>query len=275
MEVHKLKCNQIIKVLNSIAPQSLACEWDNVGLLIGDYEQEVKKIIVALELTDEVAEYAVLEQADMIVTHHPMLFSAVKKITSDTPNGRRILTLIKNNICYYAMHTNFDAAPNGMASLAAAKLGLNNIEILDDQVSYIDETGNECVGGIGRIGQMEHTMTLERFCEFVKQTFGNKILTVYASKEQMKRPIHTVSIVPGSGKDYITASIQKGADVLITGDMGHHSGWDAMEEGLCVIDAGHYRTEQIFISYMAEFLSEQLKETKVIAMPVCDPFQII
>ena len=269
-----MDCSSIIKLLNQIAPEQLACEWDNVGLLIGDEKQEVKKILTALEMTDEVVEKAVSEKVDMIVTHHPMLFSPVKQITAKTPNGRRMLTLIQNKICYYAMHTNFDASQNGMASLAAKKLNLNAIEVLADQVTYQNHLGEVCLAGIGRIGELQNPMTLEQFCQTTKEVFGNKAITVYASKEQMQSLIHRVSIVPGSGKEYVKDSIQKGADVLITGDMNHHAGLDARDIGFPVIDAGHYRTEQIFIPYITEYLSKNCAQ-EVLSMPVADPFQIV
>ena len=275
-ELHSMDCNTVIKQLNQIAPERLACEWDNVGLLLGERTRKVKKIVIGLELTDEVAERAVLENADMIITHHPMLFSAIKRITDETPNGRRIIKLLQNKICYYAMHTNFDASEKGMAYLAAEKLGLDCIEVLDEEVIYQDETGKECKAGIGRIGQLKHPTTLEQFSQFVKQIFGNKVLTIYASKEQMHKMIHTVSIVPGSGKEYMDASIKKGADVLITGDINHHIGLDAMDLSFPVIDAGHYRTEQIFIAYMMEYLQKKLgDEVELIAIPVREPFQVV
>ena len=258
-----MDCNTVIKQLNQIAPEHLACEWDNVGLLLGEHTQKVKKIVVGLELTDEVAERAILEKADM-------------SITDETPNGRRIIKLLQNKICYYAMHTNFDASPKGMAYLAAEQLGLDCIEVLDEEVIDQDETGKEYKAGIGRIGQLKKPMTLEQLSQLVKQTFGNKALTVYASKEQMQKVIHTVSIVPGSGKEYIGISMKKGADVLITGDINHHVGLDAMDLEFPVIDAGHYRTEQIFISYMMDYLQEKLgDEVELIAIPVCDPFQTV
>lgn len=271
-----MDCNAIIKQLNQLAPEHLACEWDNVGLLLGECKQEIKKIVIGLELTDEVAERAILEKADMIITHHPMLFSPIKRITDATPNGRRMIKLLQNKICYYAMHTNFDASPKGMANLAAEKLQLDSIEVLDEEVIYKEESGKEWKAGIGRIGQLKHPMTLEQFSQLVKQTFGNKVLTVYASNEQMQKLIHKVSIVPGSGKDYIPISIEKGANVLITGDMNHHVGLDAIDLGFPVIDAGHYRTEQIFISYIMDYLQEKLgAEIELITVPVCDPFQIV
>ncbi len=271
-----MNCSMIIKLLNQIAPEYLACEWDNVGLLVGDEKQTVEKILVALEVTDEVINYAISEKADMIVTHHPMLFSPIKRITSDTPNGRRIIKLLQNNICYYAMHTNFDASQKGMANLAAKKLNLTAVEVLDDEVTYQNEFKEECLAGIGRIGELERPMMLEEFCQWTKEVFGNKVLTVYASKEQMKKMIHRVSIVPGSGKDYVVSSIQKGADVLITGDMNHHAGLDAMDMEFAVIDAGHYRTEQIFIPYITEYILNKCEcNLEVIAMPVSDPFQIV
>ena len=119
-----MKCKEIIKKIEEKYPVSFAEEWDNPGLLVGDPEKEVKKVFLALDVTDESLEEAVKTDADMIITHHPLIFSGIKKVTEDNFIGRRIIGLIKNDISYYAMHTNFDVL--GMADLGADYLELTS-----------------------------------------------------------------------------------------------------------------------------------------------------
>ena len=132
-----MKCSEIIKVLNELAPESCACEWDNPGLIAGRRDKEVKKILVTLDATDEAVETAIREGADMLLSHHPLIFKPVKKINDEDFITKRILKLIQHDISYYAMHTNFDSAPGCMADLAADRLGL------EDQ--YTEFLGNRVI----------------------------------------------------------------------------------------------------------------------------------
>ena len=157
-----MKCKEIIKKIEEKYPVSFAEEWDNPGLLVGDPEKEVKKVFLALDVTDESLEEAVKTDADMIITHHPLIFSGIKKVTEDHFIGRRIIGLIKNDISYYAMHTNFDVL--GMADLSADYLELTQREILE--VTYDREGKRE---GLGRVGNLTKPQTLEDFGRFVKE----------------------------------------------------------------------------------------------------------
>ena len=126
-----MKCREIIEILNRLAPESMACDWDNPGLLVGRRDKEVKRVLVAVDADDAVVEESLRLGADMLLTHHPLIFSPLKKINDDDFIGRRILKLIQGDISYYAMHTNFDAAPGCMAELAAERLQLGETEVLE------------------------------------------------------------------------------------------------------------------------------------------------
>ena len=139
-----MRCSEIMNILEILSPVAFAEKWDNVGLLVGRRDKTVHKVMLALDATDDVVEQAVLQGADLLLTHHPLLFSPIKRITEDDFVGRRLYKLIRNDICYYAMHTNFDVM--GMADAAADAMELLNPEVLD--VTYEDEIANE---GIGRI----------------------------------------------------------------------------------------------------------------------------
>ena len=158
-----MKCKEIIEVLEQHYPKSAALSWDNVGLLVGSDQKEVQKIFVALDVTDETLEEAVRAGADLMITHHPMLFSPVKRITAEDFIGRRIIRLIQEDIAYYAMHTNFDV--KGMADINAEALKLQECTVLE-------ETGTDSEGnpeGIGRAGVLGRAMELEEFASYVKE----------------------------------------------------------------------------------------------------------
>ena len=126
-----MKCSEWMEKLEILAPKSLACEWDNPGLLAGRAEKEVKKVLIALDATDDVVDLAVKEQVDLLITHHPLIFHSMKKVNDQDFIGRRLIKLIQADISMYAMHTNFDIAPGCMADLAAEKLGLAECEPLE------------------------------------------------------------------------------------------------------------------------------------------------
>lgn len=257
-------CKEIIQVIEASFPRSAALDFDNVGLLAGRSGKEIKRVFLALDATDKVIDRAVESGADMLITHHPLIFSPLKKVTDEDYIGRRIVKLIRSDISYYAMHTNYDVL--GMAALAEKILGIKNSEVLD--VTMSDGSSEE---GIGRVGDLEKKMTLEECCVYVKHRLKLGSLKVFGD---MEREVTRLAVSPGSGKTAVGPAVAKGADVLVTGDIGHHDGLDAVEQGLAVIDAGHYGTEYIFIDDMKHFLEEKLPVLQVETMPVIHPFQV-
>ena len=261
-----MQCKDIMAMIEGTYPKSAALGFDNVGLQAGRSEKEVRRIYLALDTTDAVIEEAIAQEADMLITHHPLIFSPLKHITDEDFIGRRLLKLIRSDISYYAMHTNYDVL--GMAELSGKIMDLQNGEVLD--VTYTDEEGNP--EGIGRIGNLEKEMTLEECCVYVKHRLDLGSLKVFGD---MQKKVHRLAISPGSGKSSIAVALEKGADVLVTGDIGHHDGIDAVEQGLAVIDAGHYGTEYIFIEDMKQFFEKKLPVLDVLTDPIEHPFQII
>ena len=259
-------CKEIIQVIEATYPRTAALDFDNVGLLAGRSDKEVQRVYLALDATDGVIERAIQAGADMLITHHPLLFSPVKKVTDEDFITRRIVKLIQNDISYYAMHTNYDVL--GMADLAGNVLGLKDSVVLD--VTSIDENGKE--EGIGRIGNLEKEMTLKECGLDVKHKLKLNSLKIFGDMDQK---IRRLAILPGSGKSCISAALEKGADVLVTGDIGHHDGLDAVEQGLAIIDAGHYGTEYIFIADMERFLNKKLPVLDVMKDPIEHPFEVI
>ena len=260
-----MECKKVIEILEKQSPKSYACDWDNVGLLVGREDKEIQKIYIALDATDEAIEEAIANGADMLLTHHPMIFKGMKRVTQEDFIGRRIIRLIQNNISYYAMHTNFDVM--GMADLAADYLGISDTRVLE--ITSVSETGEE---GIGRYGSLKKEMTVRECCEEVKQAFSLENVKVFGNLE---RKVKTAAISPGSGRSVISNALQAGVDVLITGDIDHHEGIDAVAQKLTVIDAGHYGVEHIFIPYMEQYLKREAKELEIAVQPLTFPFQII
>ena len=260
-----MECKKVIELLEKQSPKSYACDWDNVGLLVGREDKEIQKIYIALDATDEEIEEAIANGADMLLTHHPMIFKGMKRVTQEDFIGRRIIRLIQNDMVYYAMHTNFDVM--GMADLAADYLGISDTRVLE--ITSVSETGEE---GIGRYGSLKKEMTVRECCEEVKQAFSLENVKVFGDLE---RKVKTAAISPGSGKSVISNALQAGVDVLITGDIDHHEGIDAGAQNMTVIDAGHYGVEHIFIPYMEQYLKREAKELEIAVQPLTFPFQII
>ncbi len=241
----------------------MAESWDNVGLQAGRSDKEVHRIYLALDATSEVVEAAIREHCDLILTHHPLLFHGIKNVTDRDFVGKRIVKMLENDISLYSMHTNFDVM--GMAAEAAEELKLSNPEVLE--VTYEDSISHE---GLGRIGEIPEHMTLRDTAIYVKEAFDIPHVRFYGDPET---PVIMTAILPGSGKDEIDIAIKAGADVLITGDITHHVGLDAVEKGIAIIDAGHYGVEKLFIPYMKDFIEREMQGLEVVCAPVKEPFE--
>lgn len=260
-----LECNAVIAKLEVLSQPFFAESWDNVGLLAGRRNKEVNSVYIALDATDEVICDAIEKKADMLITHHPLIFSPLKKINTDDFIGRRLIAMLQRDISYYAMHTNFDITH--MADLASDYLNLTMRSVLE--VTYEGEGSKK---GIGKIGFLPREMTLKECCDFVKERFG-----LYHVKAigNFSRKIETVAIAPGSGKSVIKAALKAGVEVLITGDIDHHEGLDATAQGLEIIDAGHYGLEHIFVPFMVDYIKKECEELTIYAAKDKNPFQIV
>ena len=250
-----MKCLELIQKLETLAPSGCACDWDNVGLLVGWKEQEIHRILIALDATDEVVEEAVRMRADLLLTHHPLIFKPLKKVNNDDFIARRVMELIQYNVNYYAMHTNFDAAPGCMADLAAERLGLTETRVLE-VAGTMETDGRPVEYGIGKVGLLPSAMTVKELALLVKERFHLPFITVYG-EHAAGETVTRVAIAPGSGKSSIAFAEKAGAEVLVTGDIGHHEGIDAAANHLTVLDAGHYGLEHLFIGFMADYLERE------------------
>lgn len=259
-----MQCQRIIEKIEETYPLKYALEWDNSGFLAGRHQKEVSRIYVALDATDEVIEAAAADGADLLITHHPMLFSPVRKVTDQDLTGRRLLRLLQKDLAYYAMHTNYDVLR--MSGLSGDFLGLTDQEILE---VTSEEPFRQ---GIGRVAELAAPVELKVYCETVKKAFGLSAVQVFGD---LDRPVKRIAVSPGSGKSMIVPALQKEADVLVTGDIGHHEGIDAVALGMCIIDAGHYGIEHIFVEDMRRFLEQTFETVTVTADIRRQPFSVL
>lgn len=351
-----MKSNAVIDYLERDFSPALAESWDNTGLQLGRSDKEIKRICVALDVTEEVIKEAVAKEADMLLTHHPLLFKGIKRICDKDFMGRRILSLIQADMVCYAMHTNYDVCR--MAELSSEKLLLKDTEVLEvtgEEKLYkfvvytpkgyeetvreaICRAGAGCIGnysdctfrtpgtgtflpgpktnpflgslgelsqaeeyrletvvpekmlskviaamkeahpyeepaydvfllsiegrkvGIGRTGFLQESMTVNEQAEFVKKQFGLEQVSVCGS---LSDEVSRVSVSTGSGKSMIGAALSQGAQVLVTGDIDHHTALDARAAGLTIIDAGHFGTEKMFMEDMKEYIRTHFSDIEV------------
>lgn len=342
----------IISLLSQLAPQRFACDWDNAGIQVGDFTQEIEKVLFTLDITKEVIEEAINIKADMILSHHPLIFNGLNSVHNQTRTGEIIIKAIQNNLVLYSAHTNLDIAPNGLNDYLAELFTVNNTSplditnsetlyklvvfipedyfpevrktILDNGAGHIGnyshtsfstagegtfkpltgskpfkgEKGNfneveelkletiipenrvnkviramlkvhpyeevaydiyslnkkENKFGLGRIGYLDEKIKLGQFLKKVKRLLNLEVVKFVGTKDKI---IKKVAICSGSGGDLIKKAKAAGADLYITGDIKYHQAQLAEEQGLALLDAGHYETESIVKELFAQYFLEK------------------
>ncbi len=246
-------------------PPELALDWDNPGLQVGDMDRPVEKVYVALEATDAVIQECIAWGADLLVTHHPLLMAGIKKVNSEEFPGCKLLRLAENRIAHYAMHTNYDVTE--MSALAIRALGLTETQILEATGTF--EDGTEY--GVGFVGLLPEAMTAEVCCDYVKKAFELPAVRLFGDA---KKSVRRIAVCPGSGKGMAAPALAAGAELLVTGDIGHHDGLDAVDQGLLMMDAGHYGIEHIFIGQMGDYLQKEFPKLTVRKAEIRHPFAV-
>lgn len=260
-----MNCHDIICKLEKLSPLKYAYHWDNSGMQVFQDNREITKILIALDATDEVIEEAIKVKAELLIVHHPLMMEGMKQISTNHFIGSKIIKLIQNNITCYAMHTNFDVM--GMADAAAEMINLKNKQILS--ISYQD---GETQQGCGRCGTLSSKMTVTECSKYIKETFQIDSIRVYGNPN---RTIEKVAIVPGSGGSMIADALKANVDIMITGDIKHHEGLDANEQGLTIIDAGHFGLEKLFITYINNYLKKEFPQVEIHIPNQASPFWVI
>ncbi len=346
------KVKDIINILEKKFPLNIKEEWDNVGLLVGDGNSNVKKIQVSLDLTDKVLENAIENDVDLIITHHPLIFKPLKSINNNSKTGKKIMKLIKNEISLYAIHTNLDSAEQGLNDYIARKIGGENLSIIspllqkmikirvfvpeehyqkvNDAVIKVNkfeskkykntyytlegkeffeekETATPCnisgtrvtllevltteknvraiitaiesnhpyeepayevielknnliQHGIGRYFRLKEKIMLSKYIENVKKVLNLDFAKAVYSEDKL---ISKIAIVNGSGASFIKMVNSKKIDLFITGDIKYHEALDAYENGVNLLDIGHYESEIIFSEILKKVLQDKVEETIV------------
>lgn len=253
------KVSDITNAIERIAPLSLAESWDNPGLLVGDPEKTVRTVFVCLDVTGENIAKAAECGADLIVSHHPLIFTPLKRIVENDISGASIISLIKSGISVYSAHTNLDNADGGMNDILAEKLGLSEVRHFTDDEAR-DESGNS-LENIGRIGVLDTPCELLDFVGFVKSVLGCKSIRYTGFPNDT---VSTVALCSGSGGSGIYTAYRAGADVYVTSDIKHNQAQLAFELGINLIDAGHFETENTICEFMHNYLEERFPELTIV-----------
>ena len=249
-----MRLGEILDRLEQLSPASFAMDWDNSGFLLGDRDAEIQRVLISVDVTKDVIKEAIEKRADLILAHHPMIFKPVSRIVKEDVIGEKILTLAQNHINVVCMHTNFDVI--GMADEVADRLSLKHKKVLD--VTFEDDIAKE---GFGRTGLLPREMSLKELVNQVKLKFDIPGVIMYGDGDAI---VEKVAICGGSGKDFIPNAIEAKCQVLITGDISYHAALDALQDGLFLIDAGHFGIEKIFIPFMRDFFEREIKQVTVI-----------
>ena len=232
-----MTADEIFSYLCTFAPLETQMSFDNSGFLVGDRQAKVKKVLLALDVTGDVIDEAQTVGAQLIVSHHPLIFFPIKSLVRGDPTSDKLIRLIKADISVICMHTNLDIAEGGVNDVLLDKLGLHKL-------GYIDE--EHC----GRYGELEQEIPLEAFlkkCESALHVRGLR----YVGSRNVKR----VAVLGGAGADEVRFAADKGCDTFVTADVKYHDFLDAEERGLNLIDADHFCTENPVIPALRDKLA--------------------
>lgn len=240
---------EIEQALFAMAPREGAMEWDNVGHLVGDPEQQVARVLVALDITEAVADEAIEKNCQLIVSHHPLMncrWLPVQSVRSDTPQGHLLMKLLRHDISAICMHTNLDVARGGVNDALAEALKL-------------EDPGPLCENGLGRIGTLLAPMPLKEFCRFACRALSCNGLRCASAG----RAVYRVAVGGGACGDFEDAALAAGCDTFLTADLSYHQFLDAKGKGINLIDAGHFPTEDPVCQKLVLYLMDRFASLSV------------
>jgi dinuclear metal center YbgI/SA1388 family protein len=257
----------IVRWLDQLAPTATAASWDNVGLLVGDPAAPVRRVLTCLTVTRASVAEAVRREAQLIVSHHPVLFRAVKTLRADHPEAALVLQLARAGVAVASAHTAYDNAERGINEALGRLLGVGQLAPL--RVNPKGPRGN----GEGRVGTLAATMTLGAFAAAARRALGAGPMTVTGD---LARPVTRVAIVCGAGDDFVADAHAAGADVLLTGEARYHQALAADERGLGLVAAGHHATERPGVEALAREIAAAFPGVEAWAsVDETDPFQVL
>ncbi len=248
----------IIKLLEVTYPKTLAYEWDNVGLQVGSLNKKVKKVLITLDVTKEVVKEALSLKADLIISHHPLIFKPLNSLSSESPRGWMIDKLIKHDIALYSMHTNFDVADGGMNDILAELLEIENPKLLDP------------IDGIGRYGTVKER-PMEAMISWIKERLSIDHVRFIGS---LDKTVNVMGVSGGSGSNHVGQAKRQNCDLYLTGDVTYHTALDCLQMGLNVLDIGHY-AEKVFKKAIQDRLMPVFPEIEFVVSSIdTDPYQL-
>ena len=276
--IEAVTVGDIVEIIEKQIPVALQEEWDNSGLLIGFEEKEVHTILTCLEIDDKVVAEAKDKNADMIITHHPLIFSGIKALNDSDYKGGIIMDLIASGISVYSCHTPFDKVKGGNNDIVMGLLGVSGVKNLcgQDLVSAAKMINRKEEADIGRTGELAEPMTFKDVINLVAEKLDLSIRQIHAAGDLDKK-ISKIGCCTGAGSELAHLAAGCGCQLFITGDVKYHEAQDVVQAGLCIIDAGHYGTEKFFGEAMKKILDKKLDEKVQVAASevVLDPFVVL
>ena len=247
----RLKLSDILDLLEELAPNSLAEDWDNPGLQVGKKSQTIHKILIALDPTLQALKTATQIKAQLLLTHHPLIFKPLFHLDQEVFPANVIFEAIRTGTSIIAAHTNLDRSQGGINDMLAQLFGLQHATVLQKMTDL-----NDHGVGLGRIGLIPESKSLDEMVETVKEKLGLQTTKLVGRGDQ---PINRIAVVGGSGGGFVATAAEAGADLLITGDLGHHHALEAENLGLALIDGGHFHTEKAALSLFTDRFKKILK----------------
>lgn len=242
-----MTAKQLYEVFDARIPASLSEEWDNDGVMcLPDPQSEVRRVLLALDVTEDVVDYAVNGGFDVIISHHPLIFKPLFDMSEENPVARKLMKLIDAGVAVFSFHTRADRVEGGVNDCLAEELGLVDVRPLGED-------------GMGRIGELPEKTTLPRFAETVKQTLGCEFLLY----NDALNPVRRVALMGGDGKEGVALAKASGADTYLSGRIGYNVMVEAPEGGVNLIEAGHYFTEAPVLAFFREIVQTACPEAVV------------
>jgi dinuclear metal center YbgI/SA1388 family protein len=251
-----MKVKDITDVIEEFAPLSIQEDWDNSGLCIGSPQSEVHSVLLGFDCTEALVDEAIQSGSDMIVTHHPLLFNGLKKISSDDPVGAAVIKAVSAGISVYAAHTTADKVMAGVSGAMARTLGLEDVSILDEDGVICPKgdigTQSERKGvGLGVVGNFPHPMSSEEAVRFVKERFNLKAMR---TSRPLDIPISRVAMCGGAGSSLIGKAMESGAQLYLCGDVSYHHFFTPKD--FMIMDIGHYESEVEIVDILFSLLKK-------------------
>ncbi len=243
-----MKIKDLASIIEKDFPLHYAFEGDNVGLLVGDADTEITGIVVTCDVDMGVVEEAIEKNCNLIVSHHPIMFSPVNRMLESVPEQKFMRKMIQNNISLYSAHTNLDAGRWGINDLMASMLGMENTSVVDALCE--DERGTH---GFGRMCTLDKAVTLKELMDRIIQTFGADGLRYAGNPDTV---IKTIAVNTGGGAGILNDCVELKCDCLITGDIKYNGYRDALDGGMCVIDIMHHDSEHIAKKWFKDFFNK-------------------